>query len=169
MTVKKNIITSKSAAQAYTDNDLLECLECGKKFSFLPNHVRKAHAMTPEEYRTKYNLPASTPLAGRVYREKQREKMARLIDSGIVTHWHLPAAVEKSRAAGRGTRTDFDLSEQAQRAKSTGRANLRSYPAGTKRANGRDIERQREYLRAYRASKRGDNTLMIEYHKKYTE
>ncbi|WP_373880365.1 hypothetical protein, partial [Martelella alba] len=27
---------------------MIECLECGRKFSFLPPHLRRAHGMTAD-------------------------------------------------------------------------------------------------------------------------
>lgn len=160
-------LKGKNEALEYISGDLISCLECGKKFSFLVNHLRKTHQMTPEEYRTKFNIPAGIPLAGKLYRDKHRDKMRRLITDGVVTHWHLADAVEKSKASGRGERRDFDLAEQAERMKRNARHTERTLPPGSKRANGKDADREREYQRAYRALKSGDQSLMLEYKSKY--
>lgn len=166
-TPRTSKITSKNDALIYISGALIKCLECGKTFSLLANHLKKAHGMTVEEYRVKFNIPAGIPLAGKLYRDKHRDKMRRLITDGIVTHWHLADAVEKSRASGRGKRRDFDLAEQAERMKRNARYTQRTLPPGSKRANGKDADREREYQRAYRALKSGDHSLMIEYKSKY--
>src|SRR5262249_42646692 len=44
-------------------NDHLVCLECGKSFSLLKRHLRSDHQLTPGQYRQKWELPTSYPLA----------------------------------------------------------------------------------------------------------
>lgn len=156
-------INSKAEAMEYISTDKIKCFECGKTFSLLANHLKKAHRMTVEEYRVKFNIPTGTPLAGKLYRDKHRDKMRRLIADGVVTHWHLADAVEKSKTSSRGERRDFDLAEQAERMKRNARHEERTFPPGSKRANGKDADREREYQRAYRALKNGDPSLMVAY------
>ncbi|HAV0413628.1 TPA: MucR family transcriptional regulator [Salmonella enterica] len=160
-------IKNKQDVADYLSGDKIQCLECGKIFQMLGTHLLKAHGMTSAEYREKFNLPAETPLAGIAYRQVQRDKMNRLIKEGVVTHWHLADAVEKARTAGRGKRQDFDLSEQKERMKRNAHYQDRTLPPGSKRADGRDADRFREYQRASRAQKKGDNALMIKYLEKY--
>ena len=158
---------SKSEVEEYISHDKIECLECGKLFSFLVNHVRRAHSMTLDEYRGKFNIPAGTPLAGLLYREKHREKLKRLVDDGALDYSHLSSASDKSKQAGRGERRDFDLQEQAELIKRNADYPARTLPPGARRADGSDADRCREYQRAYRALKKGDFTLMREYRIKY--
>jgi hypothetical protein len=160
-------ITSKAEVLAYISGDKIECLECGKKFQTLGTHLLKVHGMNSAEYREKFNLPAETPLAGAKYRQMHREKMNRLIKTGVVTHWHLADAVEKARAAGRRERRDFDLEEQKTRMKRNSHYQDRTLPPGSKRADGRDADKLREYQRARRAQLKGDDSLMIEFREKH--
>ncbi|HHS9967633.1 TPA: MucR family transcriptional regulator [Raoultella ornithinolytica] len=123
--------SSREDAQAYVSGDKIECMECGKKFVLLEKHLRVAHFMTCEEYREKYNIPVSIPLAGAGYREKQRLKMLHLQESGAIDYSHLGKASEKARTAGRGERRDFDLKQQAELMKSindSGKAYRRKKP-----------------------------------------
>ncbi|AFJ48507.1 hypothetical protein EBL_c34510 [Shimwellia blattae DSM 4481 = NBRC 105725] len=99
----------------YLSSDLIECLECGRRFHLLNPHLRKAHGMTCDEYRELYNLPVTAPLAGRLFRQKQSDKMRYLISIGVVTHDHLASASLKSKSAIHRKRRDYDLAEQAQR------------------------------------------------------
>lgn len=160
-------IKNRQDVTEYLAGDKIQCLECGKMFQMLGTHLLKMHGMTAAEYRERFNLPAETPLAGRAYRQAHRDKMNRLIKDGIVTHWHLTDAVEKARTAGRGERREFDLSEQKERMKRNSHYQERTLPPGSKRADGRDADRFREYQRASRAKKKGDSSLMIRYLEKY--
>ncbi|MEX0549009.1 MucR family transcriptional regulator [Raoultella terrigena] len=122
---------TRAEAEAYISGDKLECLECGKRFVLLEKHLRVAHSMTSEEYKQKYNIPVSIPLAGAGYREKQRLKMLRMQENGSIDYSHLGKASEKARTAGRGDRRDFDLKQQADFMKSindSGRAYRRKKP-----------------------------------------
>lgn len=47
--------------------DYLICLEDGLKFKSLKRHLRTRYAMTPEQYRAKWNLPADYPMVARSY------------------------------------------------------------------------------------------------------
>jgi predicted transcriptional regulator len=42
--------------------DHIFCLEDGMKFKALKRHLRTHHAMTPDDYRKKWDLPASYPM-----------------------------------------------------------------------------------------------------------
>lgn len=107
-------INSRDEAIAYISGRLIECLECGKKLTLLAKHLRVSHYMTSDEYREKYNIPVSIPLAGAEYREKQRLKMLRLHAEGRIDYSHLPDAVEAARNAGRGVKRDFDKNRQSE-------------------------------------------------------
>ena len=54
----------------------LTCLECGLKFKSLKRHLMTYHELTPEGYRSKWNLPSSYPMVAPAYAEK-RSRLAR--------------------------------------------------------------------------------------------
>ncbi|EXX82100.1 hypothetical protein M568_09875 [Salmonella enterica subsp. enterica serovar Namur str. 05-2929] len=68
-------ITSRGDTLTYSAGDKIECLECGKKYVLLDRHLRSRHRMTCDEYRDKYNIPASIALAGAAYREMHQLKI----------------------------------------------------------------------------------------------
>lgn len=107
--------------------------------------------MTLSDYRDKFNIPATTPLAGVAYRQKHREKLQRIIDEGKIDYSHLPTATELAVGSERSQRRDFDLAEQSKRASNIEHNLL---PDGAKRADGRDAIKSREYQRSYRAMKK---------------
>ena len=47
--------------------EYLVCLEDGKKFKSLKRHLRTKYQMTPDQYRAKWNLPASYPMVAPKY------------------------------------------------------------------------------------------------------
>lgn len=165
--IKIKPVKNRQDVSDYLSGDKIQCLECGKMFQTLGTHLLKIHGMTAAEYRERFNLPAETPLAGVAYRQAQRDKMNRLIKDGVITHWHLADAVEKARTAGRGRRREFDLAEQKERIKRNSHYKERTLPPGSKRADGRDADRFKEYQRARRAQKKGNGVLMAEYLEKY--
>lgn len=67
------------------------CLEDGKRFKTLSRHLRAEHGMTPEEYRTKWNLPKDFPMTcGNLI--EMRKETAKRIGLG-----HLPGAGRKPK------------------------------------------------------------------------
>jgi predicted transcriptional regulator len=56
--------------------DHLLCLDCGKSFKALTNHIRAGDQMTPAEYRAKWNLAASYPMVA-AEDSARRSKIAR--------------------------------------------------------------------------------------------
>ncbi|SNT20909.1 transcriptional regulator, MucR family [Sphingomonas laterariae] len=60
--------------------DHIVCLECGKRYKSLRRHLR-SHDMIANEYRTKWNLPESYPMAAPNYSE-QRKQLALQIGLG---------------------------------------------------------------------------------------
>ena len=48
-------------------SDYLVCLEDGKRFKSLKRHLRTQYAMTPEQYRDKWGLPADYPMVAPNY------------------------------------------------------------------------------------------------------
>lgn len=61
--------------------DFLVCMECGRKQKTLKRHLRVAHGMTPDEYRSDYGLPRDYPMVAPNY-SKQRQEMAHAIGLG---------------------------------------------------------------------------------------
>lgn len=53
--------------------DHIICLEDGKKLKMLKRHLMTDHNMTIEEYRQRWDLPASYPMVAPAYAEKRRE------------------------------------------------------------------------------------------------
>jgi transposase-like protein len=56
--------TSKEEALAHHNHEYIQCLECGKLFSFLGTHLRKAHGMSSMAYREKWQIMKQIPLSG---------------------------------------------------------------------------------------------------------
>jgi predicted transcriptional regulator len=54
-------------------NDHIVCLEDGKKLKMLKRHLATRYNMTPDQYRTRWNLPADYPMVAPAYAEKRRE------------------------------------------------------------------------------------------------
>jgi predicted transcriptional regulator len=65
------------------------CLEDGKKLKMLKRHLRSTYKMSPDEYRSKWGLPADYPMVAPNYAQ-QRSEFAKQIGLG--------------RNAGRGNR-----------------------------------------------------------------
>lgn len=61
--------------------DYIICLEDGKKLKMLKRHLMTHYQMTPEDYRTKWNLPADYPMVAPNYAE-QRRTLAKKIGLG---------------------------------------------------------------------------------------
>ena len=61
--------------------DFIICLEDGKKLKMLKRHLRSTYAMTPDDYRAKWGLPADYPMVAPNYAE-QRSAFAKKIGLG---------------------------------------------------------------------------------------
>jgi predicted transcriptional regulator len=53
--------------------EYIVCLEDGKKLKMLKRHLSTAYAMTPDQYRAKWNLPADYPMVAPAYAEKRSD------------------------------------------------------------------------------------------------
>jgi predicted transcriptional regulator len=62
--------------------DYIICLEDGKKFKSLKRHLRTRYAMTPEEYRARWNLPHDYPMVAPNY-AKARSDLAKRMGLGL--------------------------------------------------------------------------------------
>jgi predicted transcriptional regulator len=61
--------------------DYIICLEDGKKLKMLKRYLRSQYGMTPEEYRTRWGLPADYPMVAPNY-AAQRSRLAKQIGLG---------------------------------------------------------------------------------------
>jgi predicted transcriptional regulator len=61
--------------------DYIVCLEDGKKLKMLKRYLRINYNMTPEEYRTKWELPRDYPMIAPAYAD-QRRSIAKAIGLG---------------------------------------------------------------------------------------
>ena len=61
--------------------DYIVCLEDGKKLKMLKRHLKAVYNMTPEEYRTRWRLPADYPMVAPEYAQR-RASLAREIGLG---------------------------------------------------------------------------------------
>ena len=61
--------------------DYIVCLEDGKKLKMLKRHLMTAYGLTPDDYRTKWGLPADYPMVAPNYAE-QRRSLAKKIGLG---------------------------------------------------------------------------------------
>lgn len=77
--------------------DYLVCLEDGKKLKMLKRHLRTVYDLTPDEYRSKWGLPADYPMVAPNY-AKQRSEFAKSIGLGKI------ATKKTKRAARKKTR-----------------------------------------------------------------
>lgn len=61
--------------------DYVVCLEDGKKLKMLKRHLMTHYQMTPDQYRSKWSLPADYPMVAPNYAE-QRRSLAKKIGLG---------------------------------------------------------------------------------------
>ena len=69
-----------SIKKSIQDNHLV-CLECGKQFKSLKRHLMSHHGLTPDEYRSRWNLKPDYPMVAPAYAER-RSKLAKEIGRG---------------------------------------------------------------------------------------
>ena len=53
--------------------EYIVCLEDGRKLKMLKRHLSTTYAMTPDQYRAKWNLPADYPMVAPAYAEKRSD------------------------------------------------------------------------------------------------
>lgn len=64
-------------------DEYVVCLEDGKRFKTLKGHLRAAHDLSPEQYRTKWGLTADHPIVAPAY-SARRSSMAKQARFGKV-------------------------------------------------------------------------------------
>jgi predicted transcriptional regulator len=102
-------------------SDYLICLECGIRQKLLKKHLRIAHGLSPQEYRKRFSLDATYPLAAPSFAEGKRE-MAKRIGLG------------RGRTAGQ---TGSAAEAEPAPAVAPAAATARSDTEGTRRGRGR--------------------------------
>lgn len=54
--------------------DSITCLVCGRKGKLLTAHLRAQHGLSPDEYREKFGLPKTYPVASKRYIDNARDR-----------------------------------------------------------------------------------------------
>lgn len=54
-------------------HDYIVCLEDGKKLKMLKRYLRSRYGLTPDQYRSKWNLPADYPMVASNYAARRSE------------------------------------------------------------------------------------------------
>lgn len=65
--------TPAVSVRASVKHDGITCLDCGSRYQMLKRHLNSSHQLTPEEYRDRWNLPASYPMVAFDYANKRRQ------------------------------------------------------------------------------------------------
>lgn len=73
--------TAQVSIEDSVQPDHIICLEDGKKLKMLKRYLKTNYNMTPEEYRKRWNLPASYPMVAPEY-AKRRSQLAKDIGLG---------------------------------------------------------------------------------------
>jgi len=76
--------------------DYIVCLEDGKKMKMLKRHLMTDHKLTPDQYRTRWGLPATYPMVAANY-AKTRSALAKKI--GLGQKRSVPRKAGRKRAA----------------------------------------------------------------------
>ena len=76
--------------------DHIVCLEDGRKLATLKRHLQTSHGMTPDQYRQRWDLPASYPMVAPDYASR-RANLAKRVGLG-----RLPAGAEPTHPAEAG-------------------------------------------------------------------
>lgn len=78
--VEEQLVPAVSA-RAAVKPDFVTCMDCGFKGKMLKRHLMTAHGLTPQEYRTRWNLSADHPMVAPNY-AAQRVELAKSIGLG---------------------------------------------------------------------------------------
>ena len=89
---RKPVVAIEDSVKA----DYLVCLEDGKRVKMLKRHLKTAYNMSPEQYRARWNLPATYPMVAPNY-AKVRSQLAKQI--GLGRRGALPAVSKRMNAA----------------------------------------------------------------------
>ncbi|WP_205772508.1 MucR family transcriptional regulator [Microvirga calopogonii] len=101
---KAELLPAVSVRKSITP-DAIICLEDGKSFKSLKRHLRSTYNMTPEQYRTKWNLPADYPMVAPNY-AKARSELAKTMGLGQQRKkGAAPVEAPEAAAPAKGRRT----------------------------------------------------------------
>ncbi len=89
---RKPVVAVEDSVKA----DYLVCLEDGKRVKMLKRHLKTAYNMSPEQYRARWDLPATYPMVAPNY-AKVRSQLAKQI--GLGRRAGLPTAKQRMNAA----------------------------------------------------------------------
>jgi len=73
--VFENKIPAIPIKKSLNEEELI-CLECGKAFKSIKRHLLTAHGLTPQAYRSKWELPPDYPMVAPAY-AKRRSSIAK--------------------------------------------------------------------------------------------
>lgn len=65
--------TPAVSVRASIKPDTITCLDCGTKIKVLKRHLSSEHGLTPEDYRTRWNLPRDYPMVAPEYAARRKE------------------------------------------------------------------------------------------------
>lgn len=80
--------------------DYIISLEDGRQFKSLKRYLQTSHNMTPDDYRTKWNLPSDYPMVAPNY-AAQRSALAKTMGLGRKAALNKPAKPSRKKAAAR--------------------------------------------------------------------
>jgi len=90
--------TPAVSVRSSVKTDAITCLDCGKKQKTLKRHLATAHGLTPDQYRTKWNLPQSYPMVAADY-AALRADLAKKIGLGRKPGQKAPAKTAARKSA----------------------------------------------------------------------
>jgi predicted transcriptional regulator len=99
---KAELVPAVSVRKSITP-DAIICLEDGKSFKSLKRHLRTTYEMTPEQYRTKWNLPHDYPMVAPNY-AKARSELAKTMGLGQQRRKEVAPVEAAAPAKGRRTK-----------------------------------------------------------------
>ena len=82
--------------------EYIVCLEDGRKLKMLKRHLKATYGMTPDQYRTRWNLPADYPMVAPAYAGR-RSDLAKASGLGRRRPEPEPVTVPKKRGRPRAT------------------------------------------------------------------
>ncbi len=94
---RKPVVSVEESVNA----DFLVCLEDGKRVKMLKRHLKTAYGMSPDQYRARWDLPASYPMVAPNY-AKVRSQLAKQI--GLGRRSGLSVAKQRMNAAASSLR-----------------------------------------------------------------
>ena len=71
--VEPVVLKPAVSIRASVKPEKITCLDCGMELKMLKRHLMTHHQMTPDNYRSRWNLPAEYPLVAPDYAETRRQ------------------------------------------------------------------------------------------------